>query len=121
MAHRRIQSGGDPAQGPPRDVVESVPLGNEPGSFPDVPPQNRADIPPGQPPAGGRRVDLDAFAERLGLRHRADDDRRDEPDGGSGVIGRLQGTVGTALHGVARLMGVTSRTLDRLAKRIDQR
>jgi len=134
MANRRVQGGGDPAQGPPRDVLRSVPTDTDVESFPDVPPANR---PGGDGQRGGHDVDLDAFADRLGL-------GRDDTDGAEGrsttdagrsarsaadtvtaaVTRSATGALGAAsglLRGVARAMGSTSHGLERIADRLDVR
>ena len=138
MANRRVQGGGDPAQGPPRDVLRSIPTDTDVESFPDVPPANR---PGGDGQRGGHDVDLDAFADRLGL-GRDDTDEAEGPsttDAGrsarsapdtvtaaltrsaTGAAGRALGAASGLLHGVARLMGSTSHRLDLIADRIDRR
>jgi hypothetical protein len=78
MANRRVQGGGDPAQGPLRDEIRTMPGSDAAESFPDVPPGNRADV-PASSSADAHDVDLDAFAERMGLRDEGD--RR--PDDGA--------------------------------------
>jgi hypothetical protein len=40
--HRRIQDGGDPAQGPPPDVANEPPSPGAGNEFPDTPEQNQA-------------------------------------------------------------------------------
>jgi hypothetical protein len=128
MANRRVQGGGNPAQGPLRDAIRSVPLAGESESFPDVPPGNRSDI-----PTGGRAhlhtVDLDSFAERLGLHTegaRADSDHDESRTGRLSGAGRRTsslalGTAGLMAHGAAHGLAIASRKLDRLGDHLDRR
>ncbi len=139
MANRRVQGGGDPAQGPLRDEIRTMPGSDAAESFPDVPPGNRA----GVPASSGddtHDVDLDAFAERMGLRddgdRRPDDDvaagdadgdaERTEPTGRADVVvrravGVTLGTAGSVAHAVAHGFSIASRSLDRVGDRLDRR
>jgi hypothetical protein len=129
MANRRVQGGGDPAQGPLPDEIRRMPDVGASDSFPDVPPSNRSDLPgeSGNP----HDVDLDAFAERLGVRDGGDrrpDVDRDSEGGQRGpavaarrAVGVARGAAGLAAHAAAHGLSTAGRTLDRIGDRIDRR
>jgi hypothetical protein len=125
MANRRVQGGGDPAQGPLRDEIETMPAGGA-ESFPDVPPANRAGV-PASSGTDARDVDLDAFAERIGLRdpgdrRQHDDAEQPEPAGRADVVmRRTLATAGSVAHAVAHGLSIASRSLDRVGDRLDRR
>lgn len=135
MAHRRFEAGGDPAQAPTAEPGGST-VGTAPDEFPDIPPGNRPDLSPGHdaPDRRHRGPDLDAFAERLGLRHdTADTDTADADTAGTDTAGtdtadadaRPAGPAARAAATVARTLaraaGWTGRELERIASRIDPR
>lgn len=125
MANRRVQGGGDPAQGPLRDEIRTTPAGGA-ASFPDVPPANRADV-PASSGAGAKDVDLDAFAERIGLRDAGDRPQHDDADhpdpvGRADVVmRRTLATAGSVAHAVAHGLSIASRSLHRVGDRLDRR
>ena len=128
MANRRVQGGVNPAQGPLRDEIRTVPLAGEAESFPDVPPGNRSDVPTGSR-TDSHTVDLDSFAERLGLHTEGavpDVDHGElSADRLSDIGGRVSrlalGTAGLLVHGAAHGLSMASRRLDRLGDVLDRR
>jgi|SRR6056297_348189 len=125
--HRRIQDGGNPAQGP---VPE---LANEPRSPRDVDelPDRPEDNQPGHEPRRDEdQPDPDAFAERLGLVDH-DDDSADTAEGGitdtvtdtaadtaGAAAGRARRIGASALSGLGRAAGAAERSLSRWAGRL---
>ena len=123
--HRRIQDGGNPAQGP---VPE---LANEPRSPRDVDelPDRPEDNEPGHEPRRDEdQPDPDAFAERLGLAHHETSESATAPDEAAAdadtetetaeTAGRARRTAAAVLGGLSRAAAAAERSLSRWAGRL---
>lgn len=117
--HRRIQDGGNPAQGP---VPE---LANEPRSPRDVDelPDRPEDNEPGHEPRRDEdQPDPDAFAERLGLAHHEPAESATAPTdtdtATDAAAGRARGAAAAVLGGLSRAAAAAERSLSRLAERL---
>lgn len=118
--HLRIQHGGDPAQGPPRDVANEPPAPRDVDGFPDTPDANR--------PGGGAGDlsgdQLDDMARRLGLAE-GSDERSQSGDAGSvsrldAVRERIDVTVGRSRHLLGGLLERAGDALRNAGRRLDR-